>query len=140
MISTPQLNNDDQQVQETTTDHLRDIMKDIEQQYKDTRSIDLEYGKRVFLRCAYDGDVSKIAALLGYGVPLETTDKVTGMTALHWAVGCNHLELVRFLVERGASFVPDKQGRMPTTIAAECEVSEELCDFIAEAEARAEGV
>ena len=29
---------------------------------------------------------------------------------------------------------------MPTTIAAECEVSDEMCDFIAEAEAKAEGV
>ncbi len=42
------------------------------------------------------------------------------------------------LVSRGASFVPDKQGRMPTTIAAECEASERLCDFIVEAEAAAE--
>jgi ankyrin repeat protein len=144
MISTPQLNNDNQQIQEATTDPLQDIMKGIEQQYKDTGSIDLEYGKSVLLQCAYNGDVSKVAALLSYGVPLETTHKFTGMTALHWAVGCNHLELVRFLVERGALFVPDKQGRMPTTIAAECEVSEELCDFIVEAEAaaeaRAEGV
>jgi uncharacterized protein len=76
--------------------------------------------------------------LLERGVPLDTADKVTGMTALHLAVGCNHLDVARTLVERGASFVPDKQGRMPTTIAAECEVSEELCDFIVEAEAEAE--
>jgi uncharacterized protein len=138
MISTPQLNNDNEQIHNETTDYLRDIMKCIEQQYKDTGSIDLEYGKSVLLQCAYNGDVSKVAALVSYGVPLETTHKFTGMTALHWAVGCNHLELVRFLVERGASFVPDKQGRMPTTIAAECEVSEELCDFIVEAEAAAE--
>ena len=62
------------------------------------------------------------------------------MNALHIAVGRNHLEMAQYLVEKGIAFVPDNQGRMPTTIAAECEVSDEMCDFIAEAEAKAEGV
>ena len=73
-------------------------------------------------------------------IPVNFADTRTGLTALHIAVGRDHLELAHSLVERGAAFLPDKQGRMPTTIAAECEVSDEMCDFIAEAEAKAEGV
>jgi ankyrin repeat protein len=102
--------------------------------------IALEQDQVRLLEDAYLGNIESVKAALEQGVSLDIADKVTGMTALHLAVGRNHLDLVRLLVERGASFVPDKQGRMPTTIAAECEVSEELCDFIAEAEARAEGV
>lgn len=109
-------------------------------QYEDSGSLDLELGQSLLLESAYNGDVELVDKLLKRGVSLDATDKVTGMTALHLAVGRNHLDLARFLVEYGATFVPDKQGRMPTTVAAECEVSEELCDFIAEAEARAEGV
>jgi uncharacterized protein len=108
------------------------------------RSVDPELGPILLLESAYRGDAKLVEKLLEYGVSLDTADKLTGMTALHLAVGCNHLDVARILVERGASFVLDKQGRMPTTIAAECEVSEELCDFIVEAEAaaetRAEGV
>jgi ankyrin repeat protein len=109
-----------------------------------TTTTTLKLGSILLLENAYKGNIKSVEALLEIGVSLDTADSVTGMTALHLAVGCNHLELTRFLVERGASFVPDKQGRMPTTIAVECEVSDELCDFIVEAEAaaeaRAEGV
>lgn len=90
------------------------------------------------LEGAFEGNIRKVTNALEWGAPIDTADAITGMTALHLAVGRDHLDLTRFLVERGASFVPDKQGRTPTTIAAECEVSEELCDFIAEAEAVAE--
>jgi uncharacterized protein len=107
-------------------------------QYEDSGSLDLELGQSLLLESAYNGDIEVVDKLLK--LSLDAADKVTGMTALHLAVGRDHLALVRLLVERGASFVLDKQGRMPTIIAAECEVSEELCDFIAEAEARAEGV
>ena len=105
-----------------------------------TRADDPDAAEKLLLKCAYDGDADMVESLLDRGIPLNAADKDSGMTALHLAVGRNHIDLVRMLVGRGASFVPDKQGRMPTTIAAECEVSEELCDYIAEAEARAEGV
>jgi ankyrin repeat protein len=72
--------------------------------------------------------------------PINFIDVRTGMTALHIAVGRDHLAVAKYLVEHGAAFIPDGQGRMPTTIAAECEVSDEMCDFIVEAEANAEGV
>lgn len=139
MATNPRSTKDSPLTQEEE-DFLERMMKLIHAQFKESGSIDLKLGENALLESAYDGDVSKVEALLDYGVPLETADEITGMTALHWAVGCNHLDLARFLVKRGALFLPDKQGRMPTTIAAECEVSEELCDFIAEAEARAEGV
>ncbi|PZR85938.1 MAG: hypothetical protein DLM68_10380 [Hyphomicrobiales bacterium] len=96
--------------------------------------------QRFLLEAVFYGNEKMVEMLLDFGVSPDAIDSVTGITALHLAVGRNDLDLARFLVERGALFVPDKQGRMPTTIAAECEVSEELCDFIAEAETRAEGV
>jgi Ankyrin repeats (3 copies) len=75
-----------------------------------------------------------------YKDPINFIDDRTGMTALHIAVGRDHLTIAKYLVEHGAVFIPDGQGRMPTTVAAECEVSDEMCDFIVEAEAKAEGV
>jgi ankyrin repeat protein len=112
-------------------------------QHEDRGSVDLELLQSALLDSAYQGAIELVDGFLEL-VAIDTADKATGMTALHLAVGRNHLDVVRLLVDRGASFLPDKQGRMPTTIAAECEVSEELCDFIVEAEAaaeaRAEGV
>jgi hypothetical protein len=69
----------------------------------------------------------------------DIVDPDTGMTALHVAVGRGNLELTKALVEAGAKFIPDRQGRMPTYIAAEMEVDEALQDFIVEAEAKAVG-
>jgi uncharacterized protein len=68
---------------------------------------------------------------------LSQTEPRTGLTALHIAVGQNDLEMAKILVEAGAKFQADLHGRWPSTIAAECEVSEELCDFIVEAEEKA---
>jgi ankyrin repeat protein len=101
------------------------------------RKASITFRKAAFLEAAYEGRNKQVEAMVRSGIPVDTIDKITGMTALHLAVGRNNLELARFLVERGVPFVPDKLGRMPTTLAAECEVSEELCDFIVEAEATA---
>ncbi len=68
---------------------------------------------------------------------LEEVDTGTGMNALHLAVGRNNLEITKLLVEAGVAFIPDAYGRMPSVIAAEMEVSEELADYICEAEIRA---
>ena len=106
-------------------------------QRENRRTVGPEEGQALLLQWAYFGNVEMVEKYLKDGAPLDTLDKVTGMTALHLAVGSDHLNVARLLVERGASFLPDNQGRMPTTIAAECEVSEELCDFIVEAEAAA---
>ncbi len=59
-----------------------------------------------------------------------------GMSALHIAVGQNDLLRVRSLVQRGAKFFPDHEGRWPSTIAALMEVDDDLLDYVAETEER----
>ena len=93
------------------------------------------------LNCAYNNDLETADRLIrALGAEVNFADPRNGLTALHIAVGRDHLALAKYLVRSGAKFVPDHQGRTPTTVAAECEVSDEMCDFIAEAEAKAEGV
>ena len=97
--------------------------------------------RTLLLHCANFGEIPAVRQLLDeQNVPLDSFDEETGFTALHIAVGRDQLKLAQYLVERGAAFLPDKKGRMPSTIAEECEVSDAMCDFIAEAEAKAEGV
>jgi ankyrin repeat protein len=105
------------------------------------RTNDAQKLGEILLHCANFGHDAVMRELLDESLTtVDFADDATGLTALHIAVGMNHLGAARLLVERGASFLPDKRGRMPTTVAAECEVSDAMCDFIAEAEAKAEGV
>ena len=67
---------------------------------------------------------------------ISEIDPMTGLTALHIAIGRNDLSLTKLLVEAGAAFSPDKQGRWPSTIAALMEVDDELLDYVAEMEER----
>lgn len=91
-----------------------------------------------FLQAVWNGDIKTVQAWLEDHVDMfNQVDDRTGMNALHIAVGRDHLDLVKLLVEAGAKFVPDGEGRMPTVIAAEMEVSDELADYIVEAESRA---
>ncbi|MFA5947821.1 MAG: ankyrin repeat domain-containing protein [Candidatus Gracilibacteria bacterium] len=90
-----------------------------------------------FFAAVYDGDVAGASLFLDGGLAVDTKHASTGMSALHIAVGRNNLAMTRFLIERGATFFPDAQGRLPSTIAGLCEVGEDLCDYIADAEARA---
>lgn len=96
--------------------------------------------RRAFLRAAEQADEAGLRRLVEAGADINEPDAQTGLTALHFCVGRNAFDLTRYLVAAGAAFVPDKFGRMPSTIAVECEVSDELVDFIVEAEAAAEGV
>jgi hypothetical protein len=109
-----------------------------DQEHPDERANQVAPDQSAFLRAAERGEETTVKRLFESGAEIDTADLETGLTALHLAVGRNALDVVKFLVGQGASFVPDRLGRMPTTIAAECEVSEELCDFIVEAEAAAE--
>lgn len=70
----------------------------------------------------------------------HTIDTVyaNGMSDLHIAVGLNQLDQVRALVTAGAKFFPDNEGRWPSLIAALCETSEEMQDYVAEQERKAE--
>jgi ankyrin repeat protein len=89
------------------------------------------------IRAAYIGWVSGVEKAIQNGADPDYTDPETGLCALHLAVGTNDLDMTRLLVEQaGAAFFPDRFGRWPSLIAAECEVTEELTDYVAEQEAR----
>jgi hypothetical protein len=86
---------------------------------------------------AYSGSLRGVRHALEQGANVDAWEEQTGLTALHLAVGTNNLALVKFLLEEaGAKLMPDKSGRWPTVIAAECCASEELCDYIVEREAK----
>jgi ankyrin repeat protein len=93
------------------------------------------------LEYAWLGDTAKVRMIVdddySRGRFLDEIDERTGMNALHIAVGRNNLEVVKLLVDAGIQFIPDKEGRMPSLIAALCDASEELQDYIAEAEEKA---
>ena len=65
---------------------------------------------------------------------LDATNPDTGMTALHMAVGFNRLDMVKLIVAAGAKFSPDYEGRLPSIMAADLQVDEELQDYITSAE------
>lgn len=89
------------------------------------------------LACAYRGENDKVEAALAGGADIDMVDAPTGLCALHIAVGTNNLKLTRALVEKyRAGFFPDQAGRWPSLIAVECDVDENLADYITEAEAR----
>lgn len=88
------------------------------------------------LQAAYDLDVDAAVDALEQGADVAAVHERTGLTALHIAAGTNNLPLARVLVEDwNAPFGPDRSGRWPTVIAAECGAGEELCDYIVEQEA-----
>jgi ankyrin repeat protein len=83
------------------------------------------------------GDIEEVS-IYSASKALNRTDPDTGMSALHVAVGLNRIDMVKCLVEAGALFFPDYEGRMPSLIAALCETSEEMQDYIAAEERKAE--
>jgi hypothetical protein len=83
------------------------------------------------------GDMNGVKQWLAQGADVNAWHEQTGLAALHLAVGTNNLALVKYLIETaGAEIVPDRSGRWPTVIAAECSAGEELCDYIVEQEAK----
>jgi hypothetical protein len=80
-----------------------------------------------------EDDVEAQLDALGSAAPREGQ-----LADLHLAIAMNDLASVRHLVDvAGASFKPDRFGRLPSVIAAQCNVSEELSDYILEKEAAA---
>ena len=89
------------------------------------------------LRSAFRGENTAAAVALDQGADVNTMQTSSGLTALHIAVGTNNLELAQILSEHyAASFVPDRFGRWPSVVAAECQANAEMQDYIVEAEAR----
>jgi len=88
------------------------------------------------LQSAFSGDLAKVRDALAAGANVNTVHEQTGLSALHIAVGSNNLAMTRYLIEEAnAEIGPDRSGRWPTIIAAECEVDAILSDYILEAEA-----
>lgn len=87
------------------------------------------------LRGAYGGNLERVKAALEAGAEVDFIPPETGLSALHLAVGRSHLAVVKYLIESAkAAIMPDGFGRWPTVIAAQCEASEEVCDYIVEHE------
>jgi ankyrin repeat protein len=63
-----------------------------------------------------------------------------GMALLHIAVGTNDYDLTKQLIDLGARFFPDDQGRMPSLMAILCEADDRICDLVDDAEAKALGI
>ena len=85
-------------------------------------------------QAAFQGNLYMTGLLLSKGADVNALDYQLGMTPLQIAVGMNHLSVARALVAADALFTPDPRGRMPSLIAIECCTSEEMQDFIVEAE------
>jgi ankyrin repeat protein len=92
---------------------------------------------RGIISAAYLNLDTVVVSALKKGADANYVDPETGFCALHIAIGANNFPLARILVEdANASFFPDRFGRWPSLIAAECEVDEQLTDYVAEQEAR----
>jgi ankyrin repeat protein len=90
------------------------------------------------LQAAHQNNMDAVRDALAQGADVDAVHGQTGLAALHLAIGNNNLTLTRYLIEEaGAKIAPDRSGRWPTLIAAQCSVSEELGDYIVEEEAKA---
>lgn len=111
--------------------------KNVKQQKPARAARQPRYFELDLLGPVYYADTETVEKRLADGFDVNMTDDVTGLSALHVAVGTNNLPLVKILVEKHhAEFFADRLGRWPSLIAAECQVDEALCDYIVEAEAR----
>ena len=89
------------------------------------------------LAAAYRGETDTVLSAIRGGADVNMTDPQTGLAMLHIATGTNNIVLAKALIEEhGAGFFADRLGRWPSVIAAECQVDDDLSDYIVEAEAR----
>jgi hypothetical protein len=97
-----------------------------------------DHTQQAFLKAVHDADLNCAIAALNKGVDVNAADPLTGLTALHIAIGTNNLSLTRTLIEEfDAAIRPDGRGRLPSVIAAECRVDERLSEYVAQVEAKA---
>lgn len=90
-----------------------------------------------FFRAAYMGNLAGLKEAVHDGADVNAWHDATGLTALHYAVGTNNIQMLKYLVETaGARIVPDRSGRWPTVIAIDCRAGEEVSDYIVEEEAK----
>ena len=79
---------------------------------------------RRFLDAAQKGNLKEIESLLGQGVEVDTRDDTIvmggnyGPTALHYAAQFGHVEIVKFLLEKGANLdLQDHRSNKPRDLA-----------------------
>jgi len=88
------------------------------------------------LRAAYEGNLARAREAVEDGADVEYMEPQTKLAALHLAVGRDHLDLVKYLLEEvGAQLRPDGFGRWPSVIAAQCRASDAVSDFVVDREA-----
>jgi hypothetical protein len=91
----------------------------------------------MLLSAADAHSIRGIESALKEGADINYMHPEHGVSALHIAVANNDIVLCRLLIEQwGAKFFPDRFGRWPSLIAAECQVANALSDYIVEQEAR----
>ena len=96
----------------------------------------VEAANKELLAAAHDGQLDRVKAAHASGADINHLSESIGLSALHLAIGRSHLDIVKYLVETaGAEFKPDRFGRWPTVIAAQCRSSAEICDYVVEREA-----
>lgn len=90
---------------------------------------------KAFHKAVWVGDIRSVRKLYADGADPNRMSTV-GLTPLHTAVAMNDLPMTRVLVEEcNAAFGPDRLGRWPTVIAAQCRASGALSGYIFEREA-----
>jgi len=95
-----------------------------------TERLDLQ-----LLEGAARGDIRAVREAVSGGANIASA-QAEGLTALHIAVAMNDLALAKYLIEEAhAPFVADGFGRLPTVVAAQCQVGEDLAEYIFEKEA-----
>jgi hypothetical protein len=87
------------------------------------------------LNAVQKGNLDQFKECIERGMDIDYVHPNTGLPLLHMAVGLNHKDMVRFMLQSGAKVTPDRNGRWPSTVAALCEVDGEICDMISDAEA-----
>lgn len=72
---------------------------------------------RELIEAAHTGDIATVQRCLGAGISASATDE-HGWTALSWAAGGGHVEVLKVLVDAGGDvFQKGRDGRTPYTIA-----------------------
>jgi hypothetical protein len=88
-----------------------------------------------FVVAAHEGNLPALVQAKLDGADVNAVDEQSGLQALHLAIVANNLLMMRYLMEQcGVEPLPDRSGRWPTLIAAQCAVAGEVGDYICERE------
>jgi ankyrin repeat protein len=81
--------------------------------------VEAEAAERAFIRAAGKNNIASIEAFLLDGVDVNVNDRGIGRTALHVAAACGHMQVIDFLVSRGADVhAKTRTGTTPAMLAS----------------------